>query len=418
MTDTPAASTARSLGYVYAGHVFRYLYLLVLIPFYGRVLGAEEYGRLLAAMSLMTMVWMLAEYGFPTVGARATASTTDRDEIASLYGRHMACRLFTMAPALLLGLAGTWLSPVLRESPTAGLLATAVGLVSALNLGWHFQGTMRYRTSVGIELAGFAINLPLILLLVKGPQDGWKVLAILLFSGVVCTVAAHAIAWRGIGRFTGWRDGKLALVREATGLFAHKGLSMMMGTSTTYLLSLFADASQVGWYGSAERLASVGLGLMQPANQVLVGTVSRRMASKASEAGAYRLMRMAFMAMTCVGVALLAGCLLLSHWVVPMVLGTEFLPAVPMLQVLGLMFPFAAFAQVASVYVLIPLRLDRLVTAMSFVGAATTVGFALAMAPLWVGLGVAWARTAGYVVLALVLLVMLHRRRLWQRILS
>lgn len=412
-------STTRALAYVYAGHAFRYLYLLILIPFYGRVLGAEEYGRVLAGMSLMTMVWMLAEYGFPVVGARATASTTDKDEIAAIFGRQLACRVLTAVPAVALGVAGTWLSPVMRDQPLLGLLATLTGIVSAFNLGWHFQGTQRFRTSVAMELIGFAINLPILLWFVRGPGDGWIVMATLLASGLVCTVAAHVVALRRLHRrITGWRDGKLALLREATGLFAHRGLSMMMGSSSTYLLSLFADAAQVGWYGSAERLASVGLGLMQPANQVLMGTVSRHVSSSESEASAYRLMRLAFFAMGAVGIVLLAGCLLLSHWAVPLILGAGFAPAVPMLQVLGLMFPFAAFAQVASVYVLIPLRLDRLVAAMSLVGAFATVALALAMAPLWVGIGVAWARTLGYVVLALVLLVMLHRQGLWRRILG
>ncbi|MGN6651100.1 MAG: lipopolysaccharide biosynthesis protein, partial [Trinickia sp.] len=46
----------RVLVFVYVGYIMRYLYLLVVIPFYGRVLGVTEYGRVLAAMSLMNVI--------------------------------------------------------------------------------------------------------------------------------------------------------------------------------------------------------------------------------------------------------------------------------------------------------------------------------------------------------------------------
>ena len=421
-TTPPAAppgeqgSTRRALAFVYAGYLFRYACLLVLIPYYGRVLGAAEYGRLLAAMSLYQVVWMLIEYGFPISGARDVAGTTDRQRIAALYGRHMMGRLVLTLPALAIGLGGTLASPVLRASPLLGVLATANGIVAAFNLGWYFQGTLRFRTSVLIEMAGFAINLPLILLLVRGPGDAWIVLSILLASGLICTVAAHVLALRGIDRRAiEWRGG-MSLVGESTALFVHRGLTTMMANSTTYLLSLFASATQVGWYGVAERIASVGLSLMQPANHVMVGTVAQRISAKESEAEAYALMRSSMIVMTGFGLLMLTCAVLLAGTVVPLVLGPQFTPSVPMLKVLALMFPFVAFGQVTSGYVLIPLRFDALMSAISLFGAAVTVGLVVSLSHGLGGIGVAWARTLGYVVVALVLLGVLHRKRLWQRI--
>jgi PST family polysaccharide transporter len=408
--------TRRALAFVYAGYLFRYAYLLVLIPFYGRVLGADEYGRLLAAMSLYQVVWMLTEYGFPIVGARDVAGTADRQRIAGLYARHMMGRLALALPALAIGLGGTLLSPVLRANPALGILATANGIVAAFNLGWYFQGTLSFRTSVMIELAGFAINLPLILLLVRGPGDGWMVLSILLASSTLCTVVAHGLALRAMDRRGLRWQGGLALIAASTALFVHRGLTIMMASSSTYLLSLFASAAQVGWYGVAERFATVGLSLMQPANHVLVGTVARRISIKESEGEAYALMRTSLIVMTAFGMLLLACTVLLAGTVVPLVLGPSFAPTVPMLQVMGLMFPFAAFCQVTAGYVLIPLRFDGLMSAVSLFGAAVTVGLVVLLGQRAGGTGVAWARTLGGVVLALALLAVLHRKKLLTRI--
>lgn len=409
-------STRRALAFVYAGYALRYAYLLVLIPYYGRVLGAAEYGRLLAAMSLYQVVWMLAEYGFPIVGARDAAACRDRSALAELFGRHVTGRLWMTLPGLAIGAGGTLLSPLLHENPALGALATANGLLAAFNLGWFFQGTLRFRTSVMLEAAGFAINLPLILLLVHGPGDGPVALAILLGSNLACTLAAYAIALRGIERGAiRWRGGR-RLVREATALFAHKGVTMMMAGSSTYLLSLFSSAAQVGWYGAAERLAAVGLSLMQPANHVLVGTVARQISAKESEADAWRLMRLASFVLTGFGVLLMLGTLLLAGTVVPLILGPDFGPSVPMLCTLGLLFPFAALSQVITGYVLIPLRHDALVSRAAVAAALLTVTLVVVLAHLHDGAGVAWARVVGQVGLGLALVALLHHKGLVRRI--
>lgn len=409
-------STQRALAFVYAGYGFRYASLLVLIPFYGRVLGAAEYGRLLAAMSLFQVVWLLVEFGFPLAGARDTAATTDRAQVAALYSRHMMGRLVLSGAGLALGVGGMLLSPLLRESPLLSGLAVLNGLLAACNLGWFFQGTLRFRTSVMLEACGFILNLPLILWLVRGPGDAWVVMAVLLGTNLLFTAAGHVIALRSMDRRgLRWRGG-FSLVREATALFAHKGLTMMMASSSTYLLSLFASAAQVGWFGVAERLATVGLSLMQPANHVLVGTVSRRISAKASEASAYQLMRRSLWVMSGFGITLMLGTWLLAGTVVPLVLGPDFGPTVPMLYVLGLLFPFAAFAQVTSGYVLIPLRHDAIVSGVSLLGAAITVLLIVGLGQLYGGMGVAWARSGGQVALALALLWVLQHKQLFQRI--
>jgi PST family polysaccharide transporter len=206
------------------------------------------------------------------------------------------------------------------------------------------------------------------------------------------------------------------LVADSTALFAHKGLILLMANSSTYLVSLFASASEVGYYGAAERLISAALSLMNPANQVLIGTVSREIASREGEGRAYALMRTGFFAFSALGIAMLAGTLLLGSTIIPLILGPSFVPAIPMLHVLALIFPFAAIDQVVTGYVLIPLRLDRVVTRVSFQSAVVTVLLVLVLGRSFGGLGVSWARSIGAALMAANLLFTLRSRQLFQRI--
>ncbi len=414
--EPDGGSTRRALAFVYAGYAFRYLYLLVLVPFYGRVLGAAEYGRVLAAMSLFQVVWLVGEYGFPPVGARDAAAAQSPAELARIYGRNVHGRLMTALPAAAIGLGGTLLSPLLRERPIFGVLATLTGLLAAFNLGWFFQGTLRFRTSVILEMLGFAINLPLILFLVRGPHDGARVLAVLFVSSLIATVTAHVLAVRSLGEHKPSCKGGRALIADSTALFAHKGLILLMANSSTYLISLFASAAEVGYYGAAERLVSAALSLMNPANQVLIGTVSRQIASRDGEERAFALMRRGFFVFGVFGTAMLLGTLLLGGTLIPLILGESFRPSIPMLHVLAVIFPFAAIDQVVTGYVLIPLRLDRVVTRVSFQSAVVTVLLVITLGRLFGGVGVSWARSLGAAMMAMNLLFTLRTRHLFQRI--
>jgi PST family polysaccharide transporter len=417
MTATAAprpgdVSTGKSLAFVYVGYAFRYLYLLVLVPFYGRVLGAAEYGRVLAAMSLYQIVWLLSEYGYPSLGIRDVALERSPGNSARVYAVHLSGRLLTTAVGVAVGSAGTFASPLLRERPIFGVLATLAGIVSAYNLGWFFQGMLRFRTSVLVEILGFSLNLLAVLALVRGRSDGWLVLASLFGSTLAATAVAHGIALRSMDRTSLRWDGGVELLRQSTALFLARALAVVTSSSSTLLLSLFASATQVGWFGAADRLATAGLSLMLPANQVMTGTIAGLIGSERTVDAAFALIRRGLVALTALGGAMLLGALALARWAVPLILGPDFGPSARMLQILAVGFPFAAFAQVVNGYVLVPLRFDRAVSAVSFVGALVTVVLTVTLGRTFQGDGVAWARALGYMSMCAMLVHVVWRERL------
>lgn len=385
-------STRRSIALVYVGYAFRYLYLFILVPFYGRVLGPAEYGRLLAAMSTMQMVWTVCDWGFSIAGTRDTGAAESREQRAIVYGRQISARLTLVLPALALGLIATLSSPVLREVPAFGVLATVAGVVSAFNLGWYFRGTQDFIKSVGLEVSGFAVNLLSILFLVQGPKDGWVVLAVLAGSSVLLTGAAHLLALSRLPRRSLTLRGGRATVRECTPLFMHRGATIMMASSTTYLLSLFVGEAELGFYGAADRIAGVSQIMLQPVGQVLVGSISRHLRDGGERAAGYRQIRLGLLAMSGVGAIITLGALFFARPGLPLILGSRFLPSAYLLQVLTLSLPFAGILQGCIELILIPLRRDDLVSRIST--ASTASGILLMIAAVQLGgiQGAAWCR--------------------------
>ena len=95
----------------------------MLIPYYGRVLGPASYGTVLAAMSLMALVWMVVNYGFSTTGSRELASTLGDAEHALVFSRQISARLILIPVGVGIGVLGTWLSPTLRSNPWFGAVS-------------------------------------------------------------------------------------------------------------------------------------------------------------------------------------------------------------------------------------------------------------------------------------------------------
>lgn len=412
--DATSGSTGRSLALVYLGFGLRSLYLLALLPFYSRVLGSAGYGRLLAAMSLSQMVWILVEYGFAAYGLREVASAHTSRELGAAYARQIRARCLFLVPAALVGTAGTLISPPLREAPMFGVLATLNGALSAFNLGWYFQGLGRFATSVSLEALGFAINLPLIFACVRGPEDGWRVLVALSISAAICNVTAHVLACRSCTHRTAtWREA-WNLTRAAGALFAQRSLTLLVSSSSTYIVSAYCSATAAGLYGSAERIAAVGLSLLQPASQVVTSNVSGRLGRGQAITTLRAYVRNAVFAMTSFGVVLWLGTLLLAEPVVRLLLGPDFIPAVTILCHLAWVFPFAAFTQAAAGNVLIPLHRDAAVLRIMLLGAVIALTGQLLLAPTHGGSGVAFARVAGSVVTSVALAWQLWSSHLWR----
>ncbi|WP_051378833.1 lipopolysaccharide biosynthesis protein [Derxia gummosa] len=402
---------------VYLAYAFRYLYPLVLLPFYGRTLGAEGYGTVMAGLSLSNTLWMLVTWGLPSLGGRDTAlAGDDRPTRARILAGQLSGRLLLALPVALTGAVALSASPVLSGLPGAALAVLLLGCSAGFNLGWYYTATQRARTSVHIEVFGFALSLALLLGCVRGPEDASLVLWLLLLS---CLGQLGIAYWLVRAEFAGARPTLAAgadAVRQSTTLFIYSGTSVLLITSSTYLLSLLAPAGEVGAFGVAERLISAGLSLMGPASQILFPRITRLVADDPDAANRATRRILAVFA----GGALLALLVTLAAapLVIGLLVGARFEGAVPVLRLLAFVLPVAAATQVLGNYFLIPRQQDGTLARAAIVSALVNLGCAVPLASHWGALGMAAARLAGEIVLLGLVLAGIRRAGLLGQLLG
>ncbi|AXF10410.1 flippase [Paraburkholderia graminis] len=402
---------ASVIAFVYGGYLMRYVYLIIVVPFYGRILGVAEYGRVLASMSLMNVIWMLVSYGFTFVGMREVAKAHSVKECNAIYSLHVSARLMLAVIGGSIGLIATMCSPTLSERPLIGVLGTLLGIVSAMNLGWLFQGRQRFRTPIMIEVFGFAVSLVLVLSLVRTPEDSVWVLASLLVAGVASSIISYGITTSQLGLPRLKVEGVMPLIRSSTMLFCYSSGSVVLTASSTYLLTLLSTPAQVGYFGAAERFATIALSLMGPASQVFVPTISRQLAHGDKE-GAHATTRRGAALLLGYGLLVFCGAMTLSPFLLPLILGAEFEPAARILQCFAWMFPFVAFNEFVAFYVFVPRKKDRLLAFAGLASGLANLAAALILAPRFGAMGMAMARVFGEATLAVILLVIMVRLEL------
>lgn len=397
----------RDAAFVYGGYLLRYLSLIVLLPFYSRVLGPTGYGKVLAAMSLVSIVWLVVNYGFSITGARDLASVDCPTARNRIFTRQLVARVLLIPVGAAVGAVGTALSPILAADPLYGVLATLMGLCEAFNLGWFFQGQRRFRTSIAIEGMFYPLSMVLVLLLVRDAEDGIRVFYALLASmavvlGVSYRLAARTVSLTRPSLAEGWDE-----IRGSTIIFIQGVNAVLTTAGATYLLSLLSTAEEVSFFGTAERFVAVALSLFGPAAQVLMPTIANLHTEAADEA--YRLARKALTLEVAFGVVALVAGVTLAPFVLPIILGDQFGRSVVLLQILVCLMPFAAITHALGLYLLVPLRREKLLLVAISAGTALNLGFGLFAANLWDGLGMAVARVAGEMVAAILLAVLCMR---------
>lgn len=397
----------RDAAFVYGGYLLRYLSLIVLLPFYSRVLGPVGYGKVLAAMSLVSIVWLVVNYGFSITGARDLASVDCPTARNRIFARQIVARLVLVPAGVIVGAIGTVLSPVLAADPLYGVLATLMGLCEAFNLGWFFQGLRRFRTSIAMEAMFYPISMVLALLLVRDAEDGIRVFYALLASisvvlAVSYSLAAKTVMLNRLSLAEGWRE-----IRGSTIIFIQGVNTVLTTAGATYLLSMLSTPEEVSFFGTAERIVSVGLSLYGPAGQVLMPTIANLHLEAAPEA--FRLARKALTLEVAFGVVALVAGVTLAPFVLPIILGDKFDHSVLLLQVLLCLMPFAAITHALGLYLLVPLRREKLLLVAISAGTVINLGLGIFAADAWDSLGMAVARVAGEVVSAVLLALLCTR---------
>lgn len=375
---------------LYGVQIARKMIPLVAVPVLARALGPSGWGVVAFVLSFSTFLILLVEFGFDLSATRAIARVREStEECARIVAGVVGSQLLLYLAGVTVAVPIAYAIPMLRSDP----LLVAVGLMAALPQAlsplWFFQGMERVRIVAGLDIAGKLLSLAGMLLLVDGPEDAWKVLALYGVAPALFTTAGFCLMFQTVPlRMPSWESMRESLAGSWP-MFLLKASKSLYGVANVFLLGLFAPPFIVGYFAAAEKISTAVYGLLNPIEQALFPRLSH-MVHQAPEK-ALRLVRIGLALMLSGGTMLMLALMAGAPYLIRLLMGSRFQEAVPVLRILALFLPFAGVTIALGFQWLLPLGLERYMNRIILTGGVINIALGSLLSSRFGHLGMAWA---------------------------
>ena len=378
----PGAATGRvrRAGIVYLAYVSRAFAFVLLVPVLSRAISKEVWGSVLVGQALTVWLVLLLEFGFALSVARAvTVRRHDPAFVARLLGDVVSAKLMLAALAVVLAVPVILASSALRAHPLLGALATVQALVQGFGLLWYYQASEQlYRYSLA-DLAGRALYLPGVLLLVRGDARAPWVFGLAILTGLLVNLWTYRDVRRQLPPTAlSWRGG-LRTLREGALLSGFTLLTSVYTTASLLILGFFAPPATLAAYGNADRLVRAAVGVIGPLNQMVFPRATALF--HAGLDGGLRFARSSVLLFAALGFAGYALGWLLAGRIVAVFFGAQYADAVVYFRTLLWLLPLTAVNTALGFHVLLALRRDRAFTLIYSAVSALSLGAMLWLLP-------------------------------------
>ncbi len=293
-----------------------------------RRLGASAFGYLGFAAAIVAYFGRALSTGISEVGSREVARRPE--DAQSIAAGGTLVRLVAAAFGVVAVVAISTIVPEPRIGRVV-LALTGLSLISiAVDTSWVYKGTGRARR-VGVALlAGQAIAVAFLLVLIRAPNDVVRVPLIQLVADIVAAgyLAAPLIsrAWLSPHVSEGLR-----LLKSSGLITLSRILRTLIVTIDVVMLGFMATSQQVGWYSAAYRIVFFVMAISYASHVAWLPAVTRAVAQKRSVdaelSGSLRLS-------VVVTLPFVVGGIMIAPQLLRAVFGEEYVPAATALQLL------------------------------------------------------------------------------------
>jgi len=395
---------------VYGVQFANYVLPLVTVPYLSRVLGPTSWGLFAMAQAFTMYGGLVVEYGFIFYGTRQIATADGDEEIAGIVAGISGAKVL-LSFVVVIGAAFSYLYvPLFHQHPLLLWTAVLAEIAKASLPSYFFYGIKRVALASLLDISARLAAAAGIFLLVRTPQDVWRVFALQAGGAGAAFVVGHwmiysryALRWPRLSE--AWR-----MLREGGNMFLFRSAHSIYVLGNAFVLGLFASPQAVGYYAGAEKINSAAVGLLSPLSTALYPRAAGL--AKTSMSRAARLTTISLYVMGAVSVVLAGIMWLGSPLIVRIILGPQFAASAGVLKILSLRAPMVAWTNVLGFQWLLALGLEKSFQKITIVALILNLLLAVCIAPRYTFNGMAWAVVISQTVAAAGIYIVLRRRKL------
>ena len=395
---------------LYSVQFAEYILPMITVPYLARVLQPAGWGMVVYAQNFSGWMILVLEYGFGYSATREIARhRDDPDRHAEVARGVVGANIFLLLPSILIALIARFTVPAFRGHNGYLWLALAIAISQGIRPFWYFQGIEKMKFPAWLNVFGRACVAVGIFLFVKSPAHGWRVLALQAGMGGIVTAVIAAKMYKGISfRLPALKQSMIAFKAGWT-IFLSRSAVSLYTMANTFILGFFVSSVGVAYYGGAERIVLMIVGLMTPITQALYPRMIHLAANdreKASDA-----IRKGLVFFGIVGLVTGGALILAAPLVIRLLLGPSYRPAIGVLRVASLVIPAAAVSNILGLQWMLPFGMDRAFNRIVVCAGILNVILAVVLSPRFGPVGTAWSVVAAQAFVSTAMYLTLLRSR-------
>ncbi|HEX8451138.1 MAG TPA: oligosaccharide flippase family protein [Longimicrobium sp.] len=367
-----------------------YLLPLATVPYLTRVLRPGAWGVLVFSQAFAAWLAIVLHYGFAFSATRMVArGRGDAREVARIVSAVQGAKLLLLTGVAAASALAFVLVPLFRREPRYLVWGLAAAVLQGFLPMWYFQGVERMRGIAALDVLTRLGAAAGVFVLVRTPQDGWRVLALQAGAALLSAAAATAWMYREVPFRAGSPREWTAALRDGWPLFVFCGAASAYTTANSFTLGLFAGPHAAGFYGSAEKLVRAASNLLLPVSQALYPRINHLVVHDRPAAAA--LVRRSLGPIVGLGVAAGASIALAAPLLTRVLFGPGYEPVTGVLRILAFLPPILALGTVLGLNWILPLGRDRAYVRFVLAAGAANLLLAALLAPRYGAAGMAVA---------------------------
>lgn len=244
----------------------------VTLPYLIKVLGLQQYGAIILALSLIAYFQSITDYGFNLSATREIARhKTSRKQLSFIYSKTQTSKLYLLLFSLSILIPAVMIVPQFREDLPVYLLMCLMLIGQTMFPEWFFRGVeqMGYITILDLIVKGsFTIG---VFVLIKSPEDYWLYPLLFGLGYVFIAILSHFLISRKF-KVESYlvRPSKVRKnLKLGFPLFINQFLPNLFNNTTNFLVGMILGKTAAGLFGATRQVVQ----LLTVFNSVVSGVV-------------------------------------------------------------------------------------------------------------------------------------------------
>ena len=232
----------------------------ITLPYLIKVLGLQQYGAIVLALSLIAYFQSITDYGFNLSATREIAKhKTSQKQLSFIYSKTQTSKLYLLLFSLSLLVPAVILIPQFREDLPVYLLMCLMLIGRTMFPEWFFRGVekMGYITVLDLIVKGaFTIG---VFVFIKSPEDYWLYPLLFGLGYLVIAVSSHFLIIRNFHLSSYLVKPNIVKKNLKFGfpLFINQFMPNFYNNTTNFLVGILLGKQAVGLFGAVRQLVNV-----------------------------------------------------------------------------------------------------------------------------------------------------------------